>query len=350
LTQTTRYAAVLAKIGAERSSFLNEAKLKTFADSKNLTDFAAQLRDTAYQEQISKIQPPLTGRKLERAFNENLIETYRKIIKHSPKAAANYLNLYLLRFEIENIKTLIKGTIAGLTAEQKLSKTYPFVSCYIEKRSVFEEAAKASSLSQLVATFKKTPYASPLDMGLESYNESGSTTCLDVFLDAFFYEHLYRVYNKLPKREKPHALPYASLENDSYILLSILRGKNLNYDSNWLRLAVPHNYFNLEDKEVEAIISALNFEAAHKFVLNSYYAKYFPREDTPEETLAKAEKSIRKTVVEHAQNSNRFFFNIGLPLAYMTQKEAEAGNLRTLALGIDAAMEPDAIRAQLFLS
>jgi V/A-type H+-transporting ATPase subunit C len=350
LTQTTRYASVLAKIGAERSEMLSEAKLKTLADSKNLTDFAAQLRDTAYQEQIGKIQPPLTGRKLERAFNENLVETYRKIIKYSPKAAAGYLKLYLLRFEIENIKMLVKGTIASLTPEQKLSKTYPFVSCYVEKRSVFEEAAKASSLSQLVVAFKKTAYSSALNMGLESYDESGSTTCLDVFLDSFFYEHLYHAYNKLPRREKRHARPYASMENDGYILLTILRGKNLDYDSNWLRLAVPHNCFNLDNEEVEAMVSAVNFEAAHKVVLNSYYAKYFPKEDAPEETLAKAERGFRRTVLEHAQNSRiRNFFNIGTPLAYMTQKEAEANNLRTLALGVDAAMKPDAVWAQLFL-
>ncbi len=308
-----------------------------------------QLRDTPYQEQIGKIQPPLTGRKLERAFNENLVETYKKIIKYSPKKATDYLNMYLLGFEIENIKTLVKGTVVNLTPEQKLSRTYPFVSCYVEKRSVFEEAAKAPNLGQLVNAFKKTPYWLTLGMGLDSYNESGSTTCLDVFVDGFYFEKLYEAFEKLPKRDKPHAQLYASLENDSYIILTLLRGKNLGYDSNWLRLAVPHKYFHLNSKEVEAMVSAINFEATYKIVLDSYYAKYFERKDTPEETLANAEKAFRKEVLEHAKGSKICnVFNIGTPLAYMTQKKTEVNNLRTLALGIDASMKPDAIRAQLF--
>jgi V/A-type H+-transporting ATPase subunit C len=340
---------VLAKIGAQRSSLLSEAKLKTLADSKNLNDFAGQLRDTPYQEQIAKITLPLTGRKLERAFNENLIETYQKIIKYSPKAAREYLSLYLLRFEVENVKMLVKATFANTSPEQKLAKLYPFVGCHIEKPVLLEDAAKATDLTHLVGVFKKTAYWCPLNTGLASYNESGSTTCLEFFLDVFFYEHLYEVFERLPKKEKPYARLYASLDNDGFVLFSLLRGKNLNYDSNWLRLAVPQNYFKLTKKQVEAVTSAISFEAAYKIVLTTEYAKYFVKEDNPEDTLAKAEKAFKKTIIEHANASKICkIFNIGTPLAYMTMKETEVYNLRALALGIDGDMKPDAIRAQLF--
>ena len=52
---------------------------------------------------------------------------------------------------------------------------------------------------------KNTEYALALSMGLQSYEEDGSTTCLDVLLDKVFYEKLYEAYASLPKREKPHA-------------------------------------------------------------------------------------------------------------------------------------------------
>jgi V/A-type H+-transporting ATPase subunit C len=346
--QTTRYASVLAKIGAQRSNLLSEAKFKALSDSKTLPDFIAQLQDTVYHDKINRIQFPISGRKLERVFNENLIETYQKIIKYSPKVTSDYLNSYLLHFEIEDIKMLIKETLAGYSAEQKLTKTYSFTSPYIEHQAVIEGAAKASNLNQLIVAFKKSPYIYPIRMGLERYNKSGSATGFDVFLDAFFYEYLYCTYMALPKKEKLPACIYASLKNDSFILFSILRGKNLNYDSNWLRLTTPPNYFNLTSKEVEAMISASNFNSAHKIVLSGYYARYFPKADTPEETLAKAERRFQSSVVEHAQNSNRFFFNIGLPLAYITLKETEVSNLCTLALGIDASMPSETIQSQLF--
>ena len=60
-----------------------------------------------------------------------------------------------------------------------------------------------------------------------------------------------------------------------FTLMTLLRGKILNYDPNWLRLAVPRNNFNLFRETVEAIVTAADFESALKIVLESYYANYF---------------------------------------------------------------------------
>ena len=61
----------------------------------------------------------------------------------------------LLRFEIENIKALIKATNANLSPEQKLAKIYLSVEDYLKNRSVIEEAAKASTIKQVVNALKE---------------------------------------------------------------------------------------------------------------------------------------------------------------------------------------------------
>ena len=40
-------------------------------------------------------------------------------------------------------------------------------------------------------------------------------------------------------------------------------------------------------------------------------------------------------------------FNIVLPLAFITQKEAEVYNLTVLSLGVEGAMQPEEIRSLL---
>jgi vacuolar-type H+-ATPase subunit C/Vma6 len=348
LTQTTFYAGVLAKIGAERSKLLSEAKLKTLTESKNLTELTTHLRETSYQAQIAKVQFPLTSRKLERAFYENLIETHVKIIKNSPKNAAKYLTLFFFRFEVENVKALLKATNAKLSPEQKLAKVYLSVEDYLKNSAVIEEAAKAQSLKQVANALKSTEYASALNMGLQSYEESGSTMRLDVFLDKVFYEKLYNSYENLPKKEKSHAHFYASMENDSFTLLTLLRGKTLNYDSNWLRLAVPHDNFNLPAGTVEALVSAGDFESALKIALGSYYAGFLVKAQNPEETVANAEKAFKRAVFHHAKASRIVeTFNIGAALAFLTQKEVEAHNLTVLSLGVEVAMNPEDIQSKL---
>ena len=348
MAQTTLYAGVLAKIGAERSQLLNETKLRTLTETKNLTELTAQLRETSYQQQIAKISPPLTSRKLEHAFNENLIETYIKMIKNSPKNAAGFLRLYLLRAEIENIKLLIKAANANLSSEQKLGKIYFSAETYLKRRGVIEEAAKASDLRQTVNSLKSSEYALALKMGMGSYEEDGSTTCLDVLLDKHFYEKLYDLYMSLPRKEKPHAYPYVSIENDGFVLLTLLRGKNLHYDPNWLRLAVPAKKFNLPNETVEAIVMAADFDSSFKITLESHYAHFFAKALSPEETLVNAEKAFNKALFLHAKES-RFteIFNIGAVLAFLTQKEAEVRNLISVGLGVEAGLKPEDIQRRL---
>jgi V/A-type H+-transporting ATPase subunit C len=347
--QTTKYASVLPKIGAERSKFLTETKLKALSESRSLAEVVSQLRDTPYQEQVTRVSAPLTGRKLERAFKENLIETYLKIIKYSSPKTVRYLNLYLSRLEAENVKTLIRAANAKLSTEQRLSRIYLSVAKYFDQIALMEEAAKAPGVTQVVQAFKNTEYHEALSMGLKSYAETCSATSLDIFVDTLFYDKLYDTYDHLPKREKSHAVFYAGLENDSFVLLTLLRGKNLNYDSNWLRLVVPHNTFKLSKKEVDGIVSAISFEAAYKIVQTSYYAKYFKVAQTPEETVANAERAFQKALLQYVKRSQiRETFNIGSTLGFITLKEAEVHNLTAIGLGVEAGMTPETIRNQLW--
>lgn len=348
MTQTSKYATVLPKLGAERGKLLSENKIKALSDSKNVADIANQLRDTCYQEQIGHITPPLTGRKLEHAYYENLIDTYLKIIKYAPETANRYLNIYLERLEAENVKTLMRTANAGLSNEQRLAKVYLSVEKYFGHIMLMEDAAKISGITQVAAVFKGTDYGPVLAAGLKSFEESGSTTCLDVFIDKLFYEKLVAAYESLPRREKSHAYFYASTEVDSFILLTLLRGKNLNYDPNWLRIAIPSCFYNLTKKEVESIVSALNYDAAMKVVEESYYAKYFEHKATPEETIAAAEKAFRKAILQKAKKAViRETFNVGSTLSFITRKEAEVHNLTALTLGVEGGLKPEAVRNQL---
>ena len=115
-------------------------------------------------------------------------------------------------------------------------------------------------------------------------------------------------------------------------MLTLLRGKTLNYDANWLRLAVPPNNFYLDMETVEAMVTATDFESALKIALKSHYAEFFAKAQSPEETVANAEKTFKNAVLQHAKASRIVEnFNIGAPLAFMTQKEAEVHNLTALS-------------------
>jgi V/A-type H+-transporting ATPase subunit C len=350
--QTTKYASVLPKIGFERSKLLTEPKLKSLAESKSLNEVVSQLRDTPYQEQLIHLTSPLTGRKLELCFKENLIETYLRIIKYSPPRAVRYLDLYLWRLEAENVKTLIRAANAKLPFEQRLSRISLSVEKYLGRMTLMEYAAKAATVSQVVQIFKGTEFGPALVLGLKSFQETGLTIMLDIYVDTLFYEKFYKTYKELPRREKSHAVLYARLEIDGFVLFTLLRAKNLNYDPNWLRLTVPKETFKLGKREVESIITALNFDAALKIAQKTAYSKYFGQslDKAPEDVVAKAEKAFKNTLLKYAlRNKIREIFNIGSPLSYIVTKEAEVHNLSAISLGVEGNMKPEVIQNQLLL-
>ncbi len=347
MTQTKDYAPVLPKIGAERSKFISEAKIKSLIDT-NFQEFAAQLRDTTYQTQIAKLSLPLSSRKLERAFKENLIEAYKKIIGISPKKAEKYLSVYILRFKLENIKTLIKATIANLSFEQKVSRINLSIEDDPKNRAVIEEAAKFSTIREVVNAFKKTEYEPALNEGLQNYEKNRSTASFDISIDQIFYEKLGKNYQSLPKKEKPHAAFYASSEIDSFILLTLLRGKALNYDANFLRTAVPDKGVKLSHDIVEALVTANDLDSTLNIILKTRYSKFFVKAQSPEETIANAEKTFQKSMLKHAKASTILeIFNIGAPLSFMTLKAAEVHNLIALSVGVEGAVNSEKIQNQL---
>lgn len=350
MTQTTKYANVLAKIGAERGVLLSQDKLKALTESKNLNDFALQLRETTYQEKIARTILPLTSLKFERIFNENLVDAYVKTVKNSPEKTKPFLKMYLKQFELENIKALVKAVYAELSLEGKLSKIYFEVEDYLKNRALFEEAAKATDLKQITTAFRKTGYSSTLKLGLKRYEETGSTISFDVLLDKEYFEKLYDAYQKLPKNEKRHSLFNVSMEVDSFAMLMLLRGKALNYDSQWLRVAVPKCLFNLSKETLDSLISAPDYQSALNVALKSHYGEFFAKAKTTEETISNAQKSFAIALLKHAAESRYSeSFNVGSPLGFMYLKATEVHNLTAISLGVEAGMSPEEILSVLLL-
>jgi vacuolar-type H+-ATPase subunit C/Vma6 len=344
MTKTSRYAAALAKIGAERGKLLSEPQLKALTESKSLDEMAERLRGSNYGDEIMRLKTPRDVGKVDHAIKDSLLETLRKIVVNSPKSVQPFLRTYLEGYEVQNLKTQIKLTAAGLTTEEKLAKMHLRVEAILDNLDAFEKAANAESLEALVKVFEGTEYSDALELGLNRYADLRSTWPFDLLLDRAFYDKVIETFQRLPRTEHKHVRFYASLQTDGFVLLTILRGKILGYAPESLRTAIPHGTFDILEKEVEALIIAQDFDAAMKIAQQTRYKEYFQKASSPEETLAGAERAIKKAILDHA-HAMRFtdVFNAGAPIAFMVQKEAEATNLLTISLGIDNMQKSEGI-------
>jgi vacuolar-type H+-ATPase subunit C/Vma6 len=238
-----------------------------------------------------------------------------------------------------------------LPTEKKRSRIYFSVEEHLKRRQLFEAASGASDLKTLADILKMEDYASAINLGLEKYEENGETQLFDVLMDKAYYEYLWWTFCQLPQKEKPHAAFYANVSYDGFIILTILRGKALGYDAQWLKTAIPHTALNMATATVEAMATAADFEAALKIVLTTSYGEYFSKAETPQDTIANAEKAFKKALFIHAhKNRTLEIFNIGAPLAFMVKKEAETRNLSAICLGVENRWKPGNIQNSLLLA
>ncbi len=197
-------------------------------------------------------------------------------------------------------------------------------------------------------SLKVRVYSSALSKGMQGYEEKGSTSGFDILLDKVFYDSLHDRYEELPRREKSHAYFYAAMENDSFTLLSVLRGKTLNYDANWLRAAVPPKNFRVTSETFETMLMAPDFESAAKAASETAYGKFFTKAPSSDEALAAAEKSFKKAMFLHAKAYTiGEIFNVGAPLAFMMLKEAEVHNLIAASSGVEGEVSLEHILSQM---
>lgn len=344
MSQEQLYSNVLVKVGVERSYLLSTGKLERLAECKSLEEFASELKETVYGEKLAKVTLPYTSKVFERVFRESLIEVSTKIVQNSPETVSPFIKAYLLKFELENIKTILRAASVGLPYDEITSKIYLPVEAFLKRQDIILKAAMAIQVKSVVDVLKTTIYGPLLVAGLRKYEETGSTKFFDILLDRMFYEHFGERFKALPKKEQKNVFFYVSREIDKFNILTILRAKILGYDPHWIRVAILRDYYNVTEQIIEALLMADNFDSALSIIKQSYYKDFIARAETPEESISAAEKAFRRDMFEHAKRTVVGDpFNVGTPLAFLVRKEIELDNLTAISLGIEYNWKKDDI-------
>jgi V/A-type H+-transporting ATPase subunit C len=344
LSQEQLYSNVLVKVGVERSHLLSKEKLERLTECKNLEELASELRETVYGEKLAKVRLQYTSREFENVFRESFIEVVIKIVRSSPEIVSEFLKTYLLKFEQENLKTILRAVSIGLPYDEISSKMYLSVENFLKHQELILKAAMAINVKSVVDVLRNTLYGPSLIIGLQKYEETGSTKYFDILLDRMFYEHFGETFKVLSKNEQEHAIFYVSREIDSFNILTILRAKLLGYEPNWIRMAVSRNFYNVPEQTIEKMLMANDFESALKIIEQSYYKKLFLRAETPKETISASEKAFRQDIFEYTKRTKIGDpFNVGTSIAFIVKKEIELYNLTAISLGIEYAWKKDDI-------
>jgi len=190
------YAAAQGSIRARLSQLLDRATWDRLLEASSPSQVGQFLANTPAATAISD-----GGRIAPQNLRAGLAAAARSLTRFLPPRAAELLDWYNRRFEIENFKTVLRAVHYRLAPARTISSLIPLP--FTQWR--WEALAQAGSIQELIDQMGASPYARPLENAMERYRQEQRLFHLEIALDLFYFQRLIRLIESLGGKDAVHA-------------------------------------------------------------------------------------------------------------------------------------------------
>lgn len=212
-----------ARIRGMKSRLLDHRTLDNLILQPDLDSLIAELEKTAYREDLIEAKGKYTGvTAIEHALRNNFVRTFRKVLDFSKeKEARLFISIFLHRWDIQNIKTILRGRNIHVTNEEIMECLIPVGELDEATLTELVRQPDVKAVIDLLATWD-IRWARPLTTAFPEFAKSGDLGMLEIALDRFYYnDALLAVSGKGANNAKIRQV--LSLEVDVVNIKTILR-------------------------------------------------------------------------------------------------------------------------------
>ncbi len=344
------YAYATARIKSKKSLLLtndNYPKLLMM----DLNEIGRFMGETQYKTEMAELASKYSGVDLiELGTSRNLAHTYRSIIGFCSGDLKEIVAGYLRRWDMWNIKTILRGKYSNATVEEIQEDLVP-------AGTLSEEDLNAllaiDSMSEIIETSaRKLSIQVPADITL-SLERDGNLAAVEDYLDFVYYQRLLASIDP-NKKSDSQFLSFVKREIDIVNLRTLLKLKMDNMAGDKIKV-----YF-IEGGSNELSIAELNRLAGIETFDNlvdelSKYSFYDEIKNSLEK--AKTTRSLNPVMVKLdkylAKEAERFSHLYPLSvlpiLDYIIRKKIEVDNIRIIARGKASGMDNEIIKKLLVI-
>jgi V/A-type H+-transporting ATPase subunit C len=184
------YGYINARVRAMKSRLLSRETLYELLAARDLTAFADALGSTDFGKDMGEAfsrapRPALGLSAVEEGLRRNLCRTSAKLLTFADGRAGELLGVILERWDLENVKAVIRGKHTRLSKSDILSGVVPAGRLDEARISELAEAEDAKAVADMLATWR-SPFARPLTKALSAYAQDNSLANLELALDRFY--------------------------------------------------------------------------------------------------------------------------------------------------------------------
>ena len=146
------------------------------------------LEDFEYKKEVDELAMQYNGIELiERTLQLNLGNKFRKLLKISPHDLRLLITIYLKRYDIYNIKTIIRAKFSSLSIDE--AKKY-LIPISVESNAFFDKLISQKTPEDV---FSSLDFIEEKDIrtALEHYKNNNSLVLIENVLDKYYYSHVF---------------------------------------------------------------------------------------------------------------------------------------------------------------
>lgn len=207
IAELFRYSFTQAKTRALRSMLLSAEDWYYLSRMRNLGDFLRYLGASGYEAVLSLLSDEKYDlRLISPLLYEALFADYGKLLRAVPRQSANLLKSLLLRYEAENLKSILRGIQQGTSPSEIKALLYRLNSL---SGLPIASLLQAPQVTTAVALLKSTVFHPPLLQALPRYKTLRRLFPLEMAVDLTALEQILKashLLSRIDRRGTDHLL------------------------------------------------------------------------------------------------------------------------------------------------
>jgi len=310
--------------------------------SMDASEIARYLEETQYKDEIDALSKDYSGTELiEHATFANLAKTYRKLLDVSIDEPQFLILEYLRRWDIWNIKTVIRGKFYGATDTEIMKYLVPAGELDAE---FLDGLTKKGTVQEVISAFEGTDYSSAL-----AQYDGKNLASLENALDKLYYFRMERAVGGTLSVGGGLLLKYVRREIDIRNLITLFRMNKAGVDA----AIIQENL--IPGGKLHEELSRMAGQPFGEFLrgLEGYpfWSSISDIATADLDAMSRIEARLRAYLVRYAWALSNYHPLSILPvLGYMVSKDTEVSNIRKIVRGKEAGLPAELIEEQVVVA
>jgi V/A-type H+-transporting ATPase subunit C len=336
---------VTARVRARRGMLFDDDDYRKLV-RMGPAEIARFMEESTYEAQINALGSRYSGVDLiEYALNRDLAQQFEDILRWAEGRLYELIARYLRKFDAWNVKTVIRGIYSDADADA--IETDLILAGELPTR-LFDRLVEAESIEQVIDMLDGTIFEDPLRAAYDDYEESGVLVPLENAVDRTFYENLLSDLRTDETTEQYH--DFLQTEIDFRNARNALRLARSGADID------PAEYFieggRLFSKAEIASLASNRDELVQRIRESRYGEELSEALDELEdaESLIEFERALEAALLAFSDSlGNVFPLSVAPVISFILAKEREVDNIRAIARGREAGLDPEVIEEELVI-